>query len=339
MKILYGVQGTGNGHISRASAMLAAFKNHPELDVTWLLSGRDKSRGCGDISTFEWRAGFTFATENGRVNMLKTARCNNLLHFWRDISTLELDGYDMLITDFEPVLAHAARKRGLPVVGLGHQYAFRYPIPLRGSNPLVKGLMDHFAPAQRSVGLHWHHFDQPILPPIIDLKMPELMPVTEPDKIIVYLPFENLDAIQQMCSHWLDYEFYIYHPQAQQRDAGNLHLRSISREGFKLDLLSCSKVITNSGFELISECLQLGKAILVKPLHGQMEQLSNAAALSELNYATVVDELKPQAIRAWLKDDSRPLQLTYPDVACALARWIAGGCKQSEAELASELWQ
>ncbi len=338
MKILYGVQGTGNGHISRASAMLAAFANHPELEITWLLSGRDKSRGCGAINKFEWRAGFTFATENGRINLLKTARCNNLLHFWRDISTLKLDGYDMLITDFEPVLAHAARKRGLPTVGLGHQYAFRYPIPLRGSNPLVKGLMDCFAPANRSVGLHWHHFDHPILPPIVDLDIPAVLPPTEADKVLVYLPFENLASIEQMCSHWLDQEFYIYHPDAQNRDAGNLHLRSISRAGFKQDLLTSSRVITNSGFELISECLQLGKAILAKPVHGQMEQLSNAAALAQLNYATVMDELNPQLVRKWLKADIKPVQVTYPDVAQALARWIAGGCKQSEAELASELW-
>jgi len=338
MKILYGVQGTGNGHISRASAMLAAFKDYPELDITWLLSGRDKSRGCGDIDKFEWRAGFTFATENGRIDLLKTARCNNLYRFWRDISTLQLDDYDLLITDFEPVLAHAARKRGLPTVGLGHQYAFRYPIPLRGSNAFVKGLMDNFAPADRSVGLHWHHFDQPILPPIVDLTIPAELPPVQPDKVLVYLPFENLDEIQQMCSHWLDYEFHIYHPAAGLRDAGNLHLRPISRAGFKQDLLSSAKVITNSGFELISECLQLGKAILAKPVHGQMEQLSNAAALAELNYATVVDELQPQLIRNWLKADVRPVQITYPDVAAALAKWIAGGCKQSEAELAGALW-
>ncbi len=55
MKILYGVQGTGNGHISRANAMFDAFRAHPELEITWLLSGRDKEQGCGAIETFEWR--------------------------------------------------------------------------------------------------------------------------------------------------------------------------------------------------------------------------------------------------------------------------------------------
>lgn len=40
MKILYGVQGTGNGHISRARAMAQAFAEIPGLDVQFLFSGR-----------------------------------------------------------------------------------------------------------------------------------------------------------------------------------------------------------------------------------------------------------------------------------------------------------
>lgn len=341
MKILYGVQGTGNGHISRASAMFEAFTNHPDLDITWLLSGRDRQRGCGAISNFDWRPGLTFITENGKINMLKTARHNNLFRFWRDVSELELNKYDLLITDFEPVLAHAARKRGMPVVGIGHQYAFRYDIPLKNSNPVVKGLMDYFAPATRSVGLHWHHFGHPILPPIVDLPVSTVPPPVEQNKVIVYLPFENLNDIRALFGQWPDYQFYVYHPEVwnQNSDLGSLHLRCISRDGFKQDLLTSSRVITNSGFELISECLQLGKGILTKPLQGQMEQHSNAAALDQLGYATVLDELNPLQILQWLKTDKKPIQLHYPDVAGALARWISGGCITSEEELAKQLWQ
>lgn len=338
MKILYGVQGTGNGHISRACAMYREFKNYPDLDITWLLSGREQSRGCGDIDNFGWRAGLTFITENGRINLLKTLRNNNLLRFWQDVSSLDLTGYDLLITDFEPVLAHAARKRGLPTLGLGHQYAFRYKIPMKGANPLVKGVMDIFAPATSSVGLHWHHFDQPILPPIVDL--PELVqaPAVESNKVVVYLAFENLTTIEMLCREFKDFRFYIYHPDAPMLDQGNLHLRPISRDAFKRDLLTASKVLTNSGFELISECLQLGKHIMVKPLGGQMEQLSNAEALRQLGYATVAPALTVKALGQWLKSDKRPVQVTYPNVARALAGWIAGGCKWSEAELAAALW-
>lgn len=55
MKILYSVQGTGNGHISRASAMYEAFRSYPDLQIEWLLSGRDASEGCGAITDFSWR--------------------------------------------------------------------------------------------------------------------------------------------------------------------------------------------------------------------------------------------------------------------------------------------
>jgi uncharacterized protein (TIGR00661 family) len=341
MKILYGVQGTGNGHISRASSMFEAFRNYPELKVTWLLSGRDRQRGCGAIEHFEWRSGLTFVTENGKINLIKTARQNKLGRFWRDVSELDVKGYDLLITDFEPVLAHAARKRGMPVVGIGHQYAFRYSIPLKNSNVFVKGLMDAFAPATRSVGLHWHHFGHPILPPIVDVPALTDRQLSQSNKVIVYLPFENLEGIQALFRQWPEYQFYIYHPEVWNRnfDHHNLHLRCISREGFKHDLVTSSRVITNSGFELISECLQLGKAILTKPLQGQMEQHSNAAALEQLGYATVLDELDPQQIRQWLKADIKPIQLAYPDVAAALAQWVAGGCTQTEQELAAQLWQ
>lgn len=43
MKILYGVQGTGNGHIARARAMANAFAaQHCQVD--FLFSGRDPKR-------------------------------------------------------------------------------------------------------------------------------------------------------------------------------------------------------------------------------------------------------------------------------------------------------
>ncbi len=339
MKILFGVQGTGNGHISRASAIYEELKAFPDVDVTWLLSGRERERGCGAIKNFEWRQGLTFISENGKINLLKTARQNNLVQFWRDVNSLDLSGYDLLICDYEPVMAHAARKRGLPTVGIGHQYAFRYDIPLRGANPFVKGLMNVFAPTTRSVGLHWHHFGHPILPPILDLHLPVQPFVVHYHKVIVYLPFENLALIRQLFSPWKDHEFWFYHPDALHEDDGHLHLRPISRDGFKQDLLTAGKVITNSGFELISECLQLGKAILTKPLHGQFEQLSNAEAMARLQYATVIDSLQPAPIENWLRNTPPAVTVNYPNVAKALAAWIAGGCRETEQELAAALWK
>jgi len=337
MHILYGVQGTGNGHISRASAMYEAFKRYPDIKVTWLLSGREQEKGCGTIPDYMWREGITFVTGDGKVKILSTLLKNNISRFLKDVRELDLSPYDLVISDYEPVISHAARKRGIPTTGIGHQYAFGHPIPREGSNPVVNTIMKTFAPVTTGIGLHWHHFDAPILPPIIDLNLPAELPRVYSNKVIVYLPFENLQVVRSLLKPFEGFEFFIYHPDASREDELNLHLRPISRE-FKQDLLDASLVMTNSGFELISECLHLGKRILSKPLQGQMEQLSNAAALRELGYATVLKKLEPVGIGNWLRDGRKPLQVRYPDVAAELARWIAQGQEESAEELAQKLW-
>lgn len=72
MKILYGVQGTGNGHIARARAMAIAFKQK-NVDVDFLFSGREPgkyfSMECFD--DYQTRSGLTFVSENGKVSYPK----------------------------------------------------------------------------------------------------------------------------------------------------------------------------------------------------------------------------------------------------------------------------
>ena len=82
MRILYGVQGTGNGHISRARelAKYFAIKN---VCVDYLFTGRDKN-GFFDMEIFgnyHYRKGLTFYSQNGQVNYLKTFKKNNYFQF------------------------------------------------------------------------------------------------------------------------------------------------------------------------------------------------------------------------------------------------------------------
>jgi len=76
-------------------------------------------------------------------------------------------GYDLVITDFEPVSARIAKLNRIPSIGIGHQYAFPYDIPVADATALSLLVIKHLAPAEYNVGLHWHHFNQPILPPIV----------------------------------------------------------------------------------------------------------------------------------------------------------------------------
>ena len=73
MKILYGVQATGQGHISRARAMASALQQH-DVEVTWLFSGRSAERlfDMEPFGDFEHRRGLTFATRAGNIRYLET---------------------------------------------------------------------------------------------------------------------------------------------------------------------------------------------------------------------------------------------------------------------------
>jgi uncharacterized protein (TIGR00661 family) len=83
MKILYGVQGTGNGHLTRARVMAKAFKEKG-IEVDWVFSGREKS-GFFDMEIFgdyQVYRGMTFVTEHGKINFIKTAMQTNIGQFF-----------------------------------------------------------------------------------------------------------------------------------------------------------------------------------------------------------------------------------------------------------------
>src|SRR5690606_8032184 len=70
----------------------------------------------------------------------------------------------------------------------------------------------------------------------------------------------------------------------------------------------------------------------------QMEQQSNALALKQLGYATAVSTIRVSDINQWLLEPARQ-PIVYPDVAAALAGWIASNCDQSLETLSRSLWQ
>jgi uncharacterized protein (TIGR00661 family) len=337
-RVIYGVQGTGNGHISRASAMNKAFEKHHGFDVTWMMSGRQKTPlMCCD--KYHWYKGLTFAINNGRIDLLKTLTGNNVFQLFRDINTLSLSEFDMVVTDYEPVLAWAARRQGIKSSGLGHQYAFDFDVPIAGKKMLARRAMTMFAPVEVKIGMHWHHFNQPILPPIVDLHGVNKNQSEVPGKVLVYLPFENQDGLIQLFETLPKWHFYIYSSQMEHYNRGNIHTRPISKTGFKNDLVTSSAIICNTGFELISECLSLGKRIMTKPLSRQIEQLSNAMALEALSYANVVRNLSQSTVRRWLENEETSWRVSYPDVADAVVNWLEDQEAESIEDLSARLWQ
>jgi uncharacterized protein (TIGR00661 family) len=336
MKIFYGVQGTGNGHITRAREMAKAFMAEG-VEVTYLFSGREAARyfDMDIFNVYEVRAGLTFHTRNGDVSYIKTALDARPINFIKEIKTLDFCDYDLVLSDFEPVTAWAAKLRNKKTLGIGHQYAFNYRIPREGGDFLAERVMKYFAPTRQNIGLHWHHFGQPILPPIIAAHEPPQQSVA--NKILVYLPFEEPLEVIKILMPFKGHDFFIYTPMKMVSPSAHIKIRPLSRGGFQKDLHDCAGILSNAGFELVSEALLLGKKIMVKPLHSQMEQISNAAALKQLGYGRIMNELDPKAIAHWLENPHR-VRVTYPNVAKILVRWMLDGMPPIEDDFIEKSW-
>lgn len=340
LKILYGVQGTGNGHLSRARAMAEAFSER-SVSVDWLFTGREKEHFF-DMSVFGsygWRRGLTFVSDSGRVNYWRTLLGNNYVRFLRDVHSLNLATYDLVLTDFEPVSAWAGRLRGKTVISLGHQPAFDFRIPAPRRDLQSTLVMRLFAPGTIRVGMHWDPFGAPLLPPLVDVAPGSLAP--DPRKVLVYLPFEDQNTVRATLRPIEGFEFYLYAPGNTWRDEGALHMRPPSRAGFQGDLGDCAAVLCNAGFELASECLVLGKRLLVKAQEQQMEQAANALALTQLGYGSALARLDRGAIEDWLRRSDGATQLKLPAVGPALVDWLLGGdySTASRWALSDRLWR
>jgi len=338
MKLLYAVQATGNGHLARARALAPALARQPSLTVDFLFSGRSRAqlfdmKAFGD---FACHAGLTLFHARGRINTLDTISKNDWRGFLHDVRELDLSSYDAVINDFEPVSAWAARLQDKRCIGVSHQCAFRYRIPKALGHPHTRLIMRQFAPVQTSVGLHWHNFGEPILPPLIEHF--ERQPNFTAGKIVVYMGFETLADIEKLLAPFTTYQFHIYSQDVTAPSQhGNLHFSPLSYQRFHEDLLDCEGVITNAGFELASECIQLGKKLLVKPLRGQFEQLSNALAIRQLGYGSVMPAMSSRHVREWLQKPAVVAQ-PFPEVAAPLAQWIAAGDWNDIATLAQQVW-
>lgn len=336
MKILYGVQATGNGHITRARAMAKAFSQHG-VSVDYVFSGRDKQLffDMAPFGNWQCKRGLTFKHSNGNISISQTLKHNSLKTLVRDINALDVSPYDLVLTDFEPITAWAARRQGKRCIGIGHQYAFDHDIPKSGDNAVSRALMRYFAPCDKPLGLHWHHFGQPILPPIVEQHASHAN--SDNNKILVYLGFETHNDIMQLLEVFKDPLFVVYGPYSHYKSYDNIQLKPLSRQGFQNDLATCNGVICNAGFELVSEALQLGKKVLVKPLQGQMEQHSNAKAIEALNIGYTMNTLNEQTVKHWLAT-CEARKITYPNVADAIVKWLTTSNHQNSEALVNTLW-
>ncbi|MGQ8364596.1 MJ1255/VC2487 family glycosyltransferase [Glaciecola sp. 1036] len=342
MRILYGIQGTGNGHITRARHMAKGFDERDDVVVDYFFSGRQQN-GYFDMQVFgdyQMGRGLTFVTQNGKIHYSKTLTQNNLFTLIKEIKTMMVNDYDLVVNDFEPITAWAAKLAGIPSMSVSHQAAFMHQVPKHKQGLLDKVITNYFAPTSHCLGTHWYHFGYDIIPPFVSADLCTHQTTNALDNtLLVYLPFENTQLVREQLHILSEYSFNCYHPEIKQPEQDrNINWQPLSSENFKRDLKKSSGVISNCGFELSTECLSLGKPLLVKPLDRQYEQLSNAYTLKEIGASQVIHSLEAENIDEWLQQ-REGVRIQYPTNCRLLIDWIANGNWQDKKEICSTLWQ
>ena len=211
-----------------------------------------------------------------------------------------------------------------------------HSVPKSGQKLLDKIVMKYFAPAQIHLGVHWYHFGHDIMPPFIE---DELENSHQGQHFLVYLPFENLESIRVLLECLTEYTFEVYHPEID-TDVTESHIKwhPTSKEKFHASLHHCAGVIANGGFELSSECLQLGKKLLIKPLHGQFEQLSNALTLETLELCSTMQTLDVDEVENWIaQPNGEPVK--FPTDPSILIDWIKSRQWNDTRSVCERLWK
>lgn len=316
MKVLYAIQGTGNGHLSRARDIIPILKKKPiELDI--LLSGTQADIDLPYPINYSFKGlSFIFGKKGG-VDVWKTYIRAKSRRLQKEIKSLPIEDYDLIINDFEPVSAWACKLKNIPCLSLSHQAA----VLMKGSpkpkkmDPMGRLILRKYAPTTTQYGFHFKKYSENIFTPVIrqDIRKAK---VEDKGHYTVYLPSYSDEKILKILAKIKDVKWEVFSKHHKKTFQNNrITIKPITNEAFIMSMASSKGVLCGAGFETPAEALFLYKKLMVIPMKGQYEQQCNAAALKELG-VPVISSLKSKyihQIKEWLESDKR-IHVDYPDI-------------------------
>lgn len=294
--IHFSLSGEGRGHAARAKTLTDELRL--EHDVTIHTFGDalellGRAYGGTEVRVEEIPgARFRYGSA-GRVDLPRTA-AGTLREFARTPGVirgltrrLEAEGADLVLTDFEPLLPRAARRAGVPVVGIDHQSALAYG-DFRALEPRLRchaRLMGSFVRVwtptpDLQISSSFYRPEarrDPSRVRFVGVLLRRALRAASPtdgEHVVAYLrrgaPRRALDLL----ARW-GLEVRLYGRPAADA-GGNLVHRPIDEAAFIEDLASCRAVVTTAGNQLVGEAIHLGKPVLALPEMGNREQEINA---------------------------------------------------------------
>ena len=314
MKILYAIQGTGNGHVARAREIVPILQKHHEVDV--LLSGTQAEVELPFAVKFRYEGlSFIFGKKGG-IDLFETYKRSHIRKLFNEINHLPIQDYDLVLNDFEPVSAWACFQKRKLCIGVSHQAAVlnkKAPIAAK-SDLLGRAILKKYAPVNYSYGFHFKAYDENIFTPVIRKQIRQLS-ISDNGHYTVYLPAYSDERIIKVLSACRKVKWQVFSKHNKKKiSSKNISICPINNDDFIVSMASSKGVLCGAGFETPAEALFLQKKLLVVPMKGQYEQQCNAAALQDMG-VPVIKSLKKtniEIINNWLDSETRIL-VDYPD--------------------------
>jgi uncharacterized protein (TIGR00661 family) len=299
--ILYGVNGEGAGHSTRAKEVVTHLqaRGHSVHLVSFDRGLANLRKDFPVTEIFGWRIAYV----NNQVRYRRTLAKNLIAAPKAAASISQLKhliderSIDLVITDFEPLSAHAGKRRHIPVISIDNQHtltnaAVSYPRRY-GADATAAKMVTRLMVPHANAYLVTSFFSAPIrrpktflFPPILRTAILEAKP-REGEHILVYVtsPAPALEKLFPLVrAKFIGYGF------GREGQQGNFTYRKASLDGFLGDLVSAKAIVANAGFSLVTEALHLAKPYLAIPVEHQFEQIFNAYWLEKSGYGAFWDD-------------------------------------------------
>lgn len=294
MKILFGVQTEGNGHITQCIATKQYLRSQG-IEVTTAFAAK-KKRGLSKYFTDEFNVidydGFDFVFDNvGRVVIWKTIVKNTfelprlIVSFIKICIIIQKEKPDAIFNYYEPLVGLTALFfRNIKYVSFGHQYAMDSVIYPRINGYLVQKLFLSIINKITSirakiVALSYYEFNDDTMivsPPILRAESYSISDKKE-DFVLVYLM--NEDMLPQLISQakkYPDINIQCFTKLTKQYDElPNLKLFNLDGKLFQEKMKVCKSVVCSGGFETSAEAIYQNKPLLMIPMPNHYEQHVN----------------------------------------------------------------
>ena len=311
MKILYSVQATGNGHISRAHQLYPYLCELGSVDI--LLSGSNATLQMDIPVKYNARGISLFYSQCGGLDYLQTWKSFKFSRVIKEAKDLPVEKYDLVINDFDHITARACKNKKIPSVQFGHQGSFMSASTPRPKTKSYMGewILKNYAPATHYVGLHFDRYDEFIFPPVIKEISLKATP-KDHGHITVYLPSYDKVCLETIFRKVAPLEIHWFVKDINEPFIdGNIHYFPVNQKYFNESLIHCHGLITGGGFETPAEALYLGKKLMTIPIKGQYEQECNAAALEKMGITKInkLDQSTESTFLHWLQVPGKEIKI------------------------------